>query len=424
LQFIYNVFISLLSLVATPYIVLKSILSDRAYLNLLGIYAHSKDRGSNERSIWIHASSVGEVKAALIVLNKIRESDPAARIVLTVFTPRGMKIAREEIPHGTEIYYLPIDIPTTVSRAYRRFNPGLLLLTETELWPNLIEKAFEHDIPVMIVNGRLSERSFARYMSLRNIFSPLLDRIEYVHAQSPEDAERFRMLGVRDESLHHGENIKIAGMFSSLSKFDRAAVMSEFKFDATDRIIVCGSTRPGEEEIILNAFGGIRTDHKNVKLLFAPRHLDRVGEVEHLITQRGLTSIRRTRLDSSDSHDFDVMILDTLGELWKLYGIGVAAFVGGSLVPVGGHNPLEPVALGVPTCFGPYMDNCRLLADRCLHENIAVEVSNADEFENFVNRCLKGLCRMPDSRELERMFSSDINDIVSEIIARWRSTNA
>ncbi|MFH1892997.1 MAG: glycosyltransferase N-terminal domain-containing protein [Candidatus Zixiibacteriota bacterium] len=424
LRFLYDVLSYLLALMAAPYLMCKAIISDRSYLNFLGLYRSGTRDSSGRQSIWIHASSVGEVKAALLLLEKIRENDATSRLVLTLFTPRGMKVAREEAAPDIELYYLPFDAPAIVPRAYRKFNPGLLILTETELWPNLIGNSFSRGIPVMVVNGRLSDSGFSKYFSLKPLFAPLLNQIEYIHTQSTDDAERYLKLGARREAVKSGDNIKIAGMFSSIQRFDREAVIGEYRFSGSDRIIVCGSTRPGEEEIILEAFKTIKSTHSDVKLILAPRHLDRAGEIAELVKRNGLIPMMRTAMKMSEHTEFDVLILDTLGELWKLYGIGVCAFVGGSLVPLGGHNPLEPVALGVPTCFGPYMDNCRSLADKCLTENLAARVGNEREFVDFADRCLKGEFTMPETARLEKMFSSDIDIVVGEILKRWRVTNA
>jgi len=424
LRFLYDTLSYLLALIAVPYVMWKAIIYDRSYLNFLGLYLSGTRDSSGRRSIWIHASSVGEVKAALLLLEKIRKSDATTRLVLTLFTPRGMKVAREEAATDIELCYLPFDAPAIVPRAFRQFNPGLLILTETELWPNLIRSSFTRGIPVMVVNGRLSESGFSKYFSLKPLFAPLLNQIEYIHTQSSDDAERYLKLGARQDAVKSGDNIKIAGMFSSMQRFDREAVIADYRFSSSDRIIVCGSTRPGEEEIILEAFKTIKSARNDMKLILAPRHLDRVGEVVELVKQNGLTPMMRTAMKMSEHTEFDVLILDTLGELWKLYGIGVCAFVGGSLVPLGGHNPLEPIALGVPTCFGPHMDNCRSLANRCLAENLAAQVGSERELVDFADRCLKGEFVMPESERLEKMFSSDIDIVVGEILKRWRVANA
>jgi 3-deoxy-D-manno-octulosonic-acid transferase len=330
-----------------------------------------------------------------------------------------MKVARDELPDGFEVYYLPMECTLAIRRAFRRINPGMIVLIETELWPNLVHHALERKTPIAIVNGRLSDKSFAKYRSLRSLFEPLLGAISYIHTQSEKDAQKFAALGASPSRIHSGGNIKVSGMISNLAGFNRQRVLKELHLRDDVRYVVFGSTRPGEEELALDAFDRVRIGHPDVKAILAPRHTVRVEEIEKIISSRGLKCLRRSAM-ADDCQDYDVMILDTMGELWKVYGIAECAFVGGSLVPIGGHNPLEPIALGVPTCFGSHMGNCIDLASKCIEHGMATTVHDGDELARFLDDCLNGKVLKPESVRFSSIFSSDLGEVTERLRSLWR----
>ncbi len=403
-------------------LIFLAVFKDTAFLNFLGLYSGSSCRNHRE-SIWIHASSVGELKAAMLLLESLQDRISDVRFVVTVFTSRGMKVARNSLPGNIEIYYLPMECTLAIRRAFHRINPGMLVLIETELWPGLISHVLEHETPVAIVNGRLSDRNFAKYQSARAIFEPILSMISYIHTQSTNDARRFIRLGADRKRIHAGGNIKVAGMISSLTEFDKQKVLNESFLRKDTQYVVFGSTRAGEEKYVLEAFNKVRTDHPDVKAIIAPRHTVRAGEIENIISDHGLQSFRRSNM-TNNSQDYDVLILDTMGELWKVYGIAECAFVGGSLVPIGGHNPLEPIALGVPTCFGPHMENCIDLAGKCSMYGFATTVHDSDELAQFIDDSLNGKVKIPETSRVLSVFSSDMEEITGRLISLWSSRNA
>jgi 3-deoxy-D-manno-octulosonic-acid transferase len=415
---IYDILISLVSVVVAPVILFRALIKDRSYMGLLGMGVMLQPNASGRRPIWIHASSVGEVKAALLLVEKVHEGRPDAVIVLTVFTPRGMSVARSEAMRGVEIRYCPLDVRSFAGRALRDIDPAVFVLTETELWLNLLTEVHAHRIPTVVANGRLSEKSFARYLALRPLIAPVVERFAYVHAQSSADAERFIALGVPRGRVHAGGNVKTHGMIANLSKFNRNAALESLGLELDSKVIVCGSTRPGEETMILDAFLSARKHHPSAQLVIAPRHLDRLGEIESLVSSHDLACSRKTELAASNGHP-DVILLNTFGELWRTYGIGACAFVGGSLVPLGGHNPLEPIALGVPTCFGPHMDNCTELASACVRTGFARTVKDARDIADFFVGCLNGQIQVPDRGQLNALLGSDVDDIANAILAFW-----
>jgi 3-deoxy-D-manno-octulosonic-acid transferase len=287
-----------------------------------------------------------------------------------------------------------------------------------------MRKAFHLRLPVVIVNGRLSDSGIRRYHALERLFGPIVRQVDYIHTQSEIDAQRYLKLGAREKAVRSGNNIKIAGMLSNLQRFDRQSLLEELKLPDDVRIVVCGSTREGEEQIILDAFREVRSKHADLRLLLAPRHTVRVGEVERTVSEYNYASIKRSMIMSVDTSEWDVMILDTMGELWKMYGIGICAFVGGSLVPIGGHNPLEPIALGVPTCFGPHMENARQLADKCVSEKIASVVKDSNSLAEFIDRSINGRFEIPAIDKVVSLFASDIDTVTDRVLSLWNKGNA
>lgn len=363
--------------------------------------------------MWIHASSVGEVKAALLTIDAIRQTDSEVDFILTVFTPRGMKVAREEVQPDTYLSYPPLDLPVFVRRAFARFDPSILVLTETELWPSMMHGAYSRKIPVTIINGRLTERTLSHYSAIETIFRPVVEKLDMVHTQSKRDRERFLKLGVRENVIFGENNLKTAGLVKAAIGFDGQSIRRDLNLSDETCVFVAGSTRDGEDEIILEAFRKVRKDRDSLKLLLAPRHTARLQSVEKLVVDHGLSYSLRSRIDSEPE---EVILLDTMGELWKMYGIGQAAFVGGSLVPIGGHNPLEPLSLGVPTCFGPHMENSAELTERLLENELATTVNSADEIAEFVSRCIRKEIERPDIKRLVSLFASDIDLVAKRIV--------
>jgi 3-deoxy-D-manno-octulosonic-acid transferase len=422
LIFIYKILSCIIAAIVAPALAVGGMLGNRRNFDRLGFYTKHKSPHTDS-AIWIHSSSVGEFNLAKLLLNSLSSHLPGARLISSVFTSRGMYVAEKQLSEDIELRYLPVDCVLAIERALNRANPALFISIETELWPNLMLKLHERDIPVAIVNGRLSQRNFARYRSARSLFSPLLSKTALVHTQTAEDAARFRQLGVQETRLLSGTNIKTAGMIENLKGFKRDIVLDELGISRETRILIFGSTRPGEEEIILEAFQNVRKEFPDVKAIVAPRHTVRTDEIEQLIREAGLVSARRSALPESTG-TFDIIILDTLGELWKVYGIGACAFVGGSLVPIGGHNPLEPIALGVPTCFGPHMENCIDMARACLSRNLAVEVSDCISLTGFITDCLTGRIPFPDSEFMKTEIEREFDQIVSSLCELWRRSIA
>ena len=301
--------------------------------------------------LWLHAVSVGEVLAASGVVAGLEEA--GYRVAVSTTTEAGQKLAKSRFV-GSPVFYMPIDFGLLVGRYLRVIRPRLAITMESELWPNLIDACMRRGIPLTVVNARISDRSFPRYRRLRAVWRPLLRQVSLFLAQSDETAERLHAMGVAADRVQVTGNLK----FDVRAKSRTALTERVANLLGPAKIVVAGSTLPGEEDALLAAWPGVREAMPDAVLLLAPRHLDRVEEVLGLIEQRGFRAIRCSWIEEA-SPNGAVLLLDTIGDLASMYSIATVAFVGGSLVPKGGHNPLEPAQFGVPVIMGESFHNFR-----------------------------------------------------------------
>ncbi len=307
------------------------------------------------RPLWIHAASVGEVVMAVSLLAEIRRRVPSLAAVLSVNTTAGRKLAQERLK-GTEIFYFPFDFPWTVKRVLERIRPRCVIFIEAEIWPHFVREARERDIPVILVNGRMSARTEKRFSLVRGFIAGVLRRFSLVIAQSDGYRKRYVDLGCDPGKVLVSGNIKY-----DIGKTTKGVAKDIERFLSGNkrRIMIAGSTHGGEEEIVLDSFAALKKEFPDLLLVLAPRHLTRIDEVQEALKSAGARYLRRSRIGDGGAHgDFDVLLLDTIGELAGIYALGDVVLIGGSLVAgVGGHNILEAAVLGKPVVFGPHMDN-------------------------------------------------------------------
>jgi 3-deoxy-D-manno-octulosonic-acid transferase len=339
-----------------------------------------------DRSIWIHAVSVGEVLAARPLVPALRERFPGHRLFLSTTTVTGNAVAKRSVRGVDGLFYAPFDFPRPVRQALEVLNPSLLVLVETELWPNLIHEARRRGTRVALVNGRISPRSFPRYLRVRRFLARVLCEIDLFLMQGEAHAERIRSMGAAEDRVRVTGNLK----------FD--AVEPERLPERLARLIqggaqprplwVAGSTVGGEEELVLSAFHRVRERVPQARLLVAPRHPERFAAVPSLVEAAGFRCLRRSALDPLAWRDGEVLLLDTLGELAQVYALASVVFVGGSLVPAGGHNILEAAVAGKPVVVGPHMENFQEIADQFRSESALVQVASPDELAREVSALL------------------------------------
>jgi len=387
---LYNV----LWLLAFPgvlgYLVLRSLLSGKYRLNLslrLGLGLKDRVKTINRRVIWVHALSVGEVLSAVSLLYSLRDQFPEYELFFTTTSETGQKVARERLVGlNCRFYYLPLDLWWIVRRTVKTIGASLFVLVETDLWPNLLWCLAREEIPVVLVNGKVSDRSFPRYRLGRRFISEVFNHIDVLCMQSEEDGRRMRMLGVEASKVKVIGNIKFDQSPSKSLRGERNQLIKELGWVPPSFTWIAGSTHYGEEDIVLEVYGKLREEFPNLGLILAPRSQQRFAEVFRLVKQRGWQTARRSQLlgKNSGGVHLDVLVLDTIGELASFYALGNFAFVGGSLVDFGGHNPLEAAQRGLPVVFGPHMENFKEIGTILIESGGGFQVlTEAELFEQI-----------------------------------------
>jgi 3-deoxy-D-manno-octulosonic-acid transferase len=350
----------------------------------LGRVPAFKDR-RGQPVLWLHAVSVGEVLAVSRLVSELERAFPELQLLISTTTRTGQAVARERFDEE-RVFYCPLDLPWAVHAYLNALQPRLLVLAETEFWPNLLSGCFRRGIPVAVVNARISDRSWPRYRRLKALWRPILSQISRVLAQSEADAERLRALGCREDRVSVAGNLK----------FD---VRAAAEADATRllkalgpglRFVVAGSTLEGEEAALLSVWPHLLAADPELALVLAPRHPERFTAVAALLEQSGIPWVRRSdwrsqgeaSIQPGDSlkplHPGQIVFLDTIGELASVYSLAAVAFVGGSLIPAGGHNPLEPAQFGVPIVTGPHYINFRAITEDLRAHN-AVRIASKED---------------------------------------------
>ena len=327
-----------------------------------------------ESAIWVHAVSVGEVLAVSRLVKTLDTALPGFRIVISTTTRTGQELARNRF--GAErVFYCPLDLPWAVRAYLNAFRPRLLILAETEFWPNLLSGCFRRGIPVVVVNARVSDRSWPRYRSLRGLWRPFLSRLSRVLAQSQIDADRLEAIGCLPEQVSVAGNLKF-----DVRAAEEAEATRLLKAWAQGlRLIVAGSTLEGEEAALLEGWPRLLESDPQLAMILAPRHPERFDAVADLLDKSGILWVRRSEWRSASPGSVqalcpgNIVLLDTIGELASVYSVASVAFVGGSLIPAGGHNPLEPAQFGVPIVMGPNFVNFRAITeDLIAHDAICI----------------------------------------------------
>jgi 3-deoxy-D-manno-octulosonic-acid transferase len=321
------------------------------------------------RPIWVHAVSVGEVMAAHPLIRELRKKYPNRKVILSTVTVTGHYTARRRVPEAHAVFYFPFDYPCVVRRVIQGINPEIVLVAETELWPNFFRELKRAGIPSAVVNGRISTGSHKNYLKLKGFFSQVFEQVTLFCMQSEEDAQRIREIGASPEKVIVTGNLK----------FDQkipTARSNPVSIPAGRKIITAGSTHRGEESVLLDLFSRLREKYPQLTLIIAPRHPERFDEVEGIINAAGYECQRRTTLKGPVR---DVLLLDTIGELRTFYALCNIAFVGGSLVKVGGHNLLEPALMKKPVIFSRYMFNFKEISEALISIGGGVMVKDKAE---------------------------------------------
>jgi 3-deoxy-D-manno-octulosonic-acid transferase len=359
-------------------------LRDRSYWQGLG-ERFGWGRQASAPTVWLHAVSLGEMSAAAPLVHAIRTRHPQIPLLLTTATPAGRARAQALLGANGDVRFLPYDTPGSVRRFLARIRPRLAIIMETELWPNLLGQCQRLGVPVVLANARLSAKSVSRYRRLGTLFSGVFTANVQVAAQSAADADRFQSIGSAPARTHVAGNVKFDLQLDARI-FDQGRSLRA-AFGDQRPVWIAGSTHAGEEEQLLDAHAALLAERPDVLLLLVPRHKDRFAAVAELLARRGVRFARRSAGSAPDD-GCQVLLVDTLGELAELYASADVAFVGGSLVPAGGHNLLEPAALGLPVLTGPHYFSTREIAQQLLEQGAALQVADARELAAVLRRLL------------------------------------
>ena len=383
---LYSLLTLLVFLVVSPYFLYQAV-RYKKYVGSLGQrlgYLPITFNVDGEESIWIHAVSVGEALTARALVADLKARYPRLRLFLSTTTIAGQQVARRNLQQVDAVFYFPFDWAFIVRRTLNIVKPRLFVMMETEIWPNLLRTSRARGIKTVMINGRISSRSYPRYRLVRPFFRRVLADVDRFCMQSEESARRLIDLGADPSRVTVTGSLKFDSlqipMPTSHGK-PRERVLRFFRLSPNRIVIVAGSTVRGEEAAVLRAFGRIKATMPGAIAILAPRQPERFVEAERLAREAGFVTARRSDLPIDTEPRADVVILDTFGELAQLYQIATAVFVGGSLVNQGGHNILEPAIFGKPILFGPHMDNFREIADTFVTSGAAMQVQSERELE-------------------------------------------
>jgi 3-deoxy-D-manno-octulosonic-acid transferase len=386
----YTLAIVILAVVLSPWFAYQALRYRKYVANLaqrMGYLPISFNLEGDE-SIWIHAVSVGEVLTARALLPALRERYPGLRLFLSTTTLSGQQVARTRLTDADDVFFLPFDLPPFVTRTLRLVRPRLFIMMETEIWPNLLRACRRLGIKTMLVNGRISSRSYPRYRLARGFFRNVLADVDRFCMQSDESARRIVDIGADPAKIIVTGSLKFDSLEMPAMAAGRGAgrVLRYFRIPSSRPVFMAASTLKGEEAPVLTAFAALRRLQPSALLIIAPRKPERFGEAEALARAEGFRVVRRTELAVDAEPRADVVVLDTIGELAPLFQVATIVFVGGSLVDQGGHNILEPAVHGKPIIFGPYMQHFAELAATFLNSQAAIQVGSGPALTDAVVR--------------------------------------
>jgi 3-deoxy-D-manno-octulosonic-acid transferase len=385
----YSLLTLVVFVVVSPYFLYQAVRYQK-YIGSLGQrlgYLPLSFNVDGEESIWIHAVSVGEALTARALAADLKARYPRLRLFLSTTTIAGQQVARRSLQHVDAVFYFPFDWTFIVRRTLKLVRPQLFIMMETEIWPNLLRVCRERGVKTVVINGRISSRSYPRYRLVRPFFRRVLADIDRFCMQSEESARRLIDLGADPSRVVVTGSLKFDSLempTATLHGKPRQRALRFFRIAPHRIVLVAGSTMKGEESAVLQAFRRLKSTAPSALAILAPRQPERFGEVERLARDAGFVTMRRSELPIDAEPRADVVILDSIGELAELYQLATAVFVGGSLVDHGGHNILEPAIFGRSIVFGPHMQNFKEIADAFVTNGAAVQVQSERELEEIL----------------------------------------
>jgi 3-deoxy-D-manno-octulosonic-acid transferase len=379
---LYSLFLFLSLIVVIPLYFVKLKVLKRESLHLKERLGWGlKLENLSEKSVWIHAVSVGEVLSLQFLILKLRERNPDLSIYFSSLTSNGLRVAQEKLIGVDRFFFVPLDFAWVVRKFLHALRPTVLVLAESEFWPRLLREAKKATDGVLLINGRISARSFKKYNRFRFLSKRILQNIDFFVLQTEGERESLLKIGIKPDHLEVVGNLKTEVTLPQFDDSEKAGLKAKYGVFEGHKVVLAGSTHKGEEERLIEAFSRAREEKEDVDFILAPRHPERAEEIERLL--RGTSFGVRRRSEVQSGSRWDILILDTLGELASMYAMCDAAFIGGSLIPWGGQNFLEPAFYGKPIFFGPHMDNFQDLADRFVRQKAARIVENDEDLKRM-----------------------------------------
>lgn len=376
----FLLFIALSIYIPVYFIRMKILRGERLYLKeRLGRKFFIPERGNV--SIWIHAVSVGEVLSLQNLIKQIKREHPDWMIHFSSLTNTGIRVAKKKLKQADHIFFAPLDFGCIVRRFLKSLKPDVFLLAESEFWPNLIREASRRTKGIILINGRISDRSFNKYKTIKSVTRKVLKNIDLFMVQTEKDRRNLENIGIDLTRVEVAGNLKTEIELPLLEQKDLYKLKKDMSIEEGKRVVVAGSTRKGEEEKLVDAYAKARKIKENILLILAPRHPQRADEVMKLCQNFGFKVKKRTALVPNT--EWDILVIDTIGELPKFYALADVTFVGGSLVPWGGHNLLEPAFYKKPIFFGPHMENFSFLAKKFIHSQAARVIEREKDLINM-----------------------------------------
>ncbi len=398
--FTYNILIIILAIVFCPVAAVAFVIQPKfraGFRRKIGFYNNDRVK---KKSIWVHAVSVGEINATERLIKQIKKEFPEYSLVITTVTATGQAVANKKLAETADVIsYFPYDFNFSAKAAIDAFDPALVIIAETEIWPGFINQAHKRNIPLMLVNGRISPGSFSGYKKARFFFEKVLEKFSLILMQTETDRDRIVKIGAPPQITEVMGNLKF-----DISRLPDESAVNELKDSLkidNNRVFTAGSTHQGEDRIVLNVYNRLKQEFPDLKLLLAPRHPERNESVLNLIKAEGFNYGLRSQKQGFDNAD--VILLDTMGELGQLYSASYFAFIGGSFSGTGGHNPLEPAIYGVPVVSGPavfnFKDIYKFMTETCaaqiaeneedLYRKLKNYLVDADSYNRASNVCLE-----------------------------------
>jgi len=374
---LYRIFTFLIYYIAWPFLFAAGMTGSIKWKNRLG-YLQVPDKTGEEKTIWLHASSIGEVKVLAILKDHLEKADSDISVFITVMTEAGYQSAGRLVINRNRVAYLPLDYRSAINRFISSIKPRAAVFIETEIWPNMIDNLGKKNIPIFLANGRLSEKSCNNYVRFRKTLGRLFENYRRLMVQSETDKKRYIKIGAPEERIEVIGNLKFDAAAETVSADEKEQLKKGLPFEKEARLFIAGSTRREENEIILRTYKKLTKKYPGLNLILVPRHLEKISEIERLAGKYGISYCLYSECGLS-TQEVSAVVVDKIGLLNRLYSISDIAFVGGTLADIGGQNILEPVWAGIPVLYGPSIFNVRDSSQYILENRLGAMVKDENE---------------------------------------------